>query len=171
MSSAWIGLGSNQGQPATHLAQALQALQELSATRVVQASNAYLTPPWGLTDQDDFLNAVAELATDLLPLELLDAMLKIEADFGRIRDGRRWGPRTLDLDLLTYGGLVVDSLRLTLPHPRLHERAFVLIPLNALRPDLEIPGRGPVQDLLKAIPLKERADIKPSVALNYHRGP
>ena len=171
MPSAWIGLGSNQGQTESNLSRALRALDHLPGSRVVQASDGYLTPPWGLADQDDFLNAVAELSTDLAPLKLLDALLEIEADLGRLRDGPRWGPRTLDLDLLVYEDLIVDPPKLPLPHPRLHERAFVLIPLAALAPTLKIPKQGTVDDLLHALPSSERTDIKLSGSLDYHRQP
>jgi 2-amino-4-hydroxy-6-hydroxymethyldihydropteridine diphosphokinase len=120
----------------------------LPGTRLVAQSRFYRTPPWGLHEQPAFLNAAAELDTVLGPHELLDALLRIERDAGRVRDGERWGPRTLDLDLLHMDGLALHDERLTLPHPRIAERAFVLLPLAELAPDLELSGQGTVSDLL-----------------------
>jgi 2-amino-4-hydroxy-6-hydroxymethyldihydropteridine diphosphokinase len=104
-----------------------------------------------MLNQPDFLNAVVVLETPLLPHDLLDALLGIERDAGRERGGERWGPRTLDLDLLHVDGKTVSDERLTLPHPHIAERAFVLLPLSELSPDLEIPGRGRVVDLLRSV--------------------
>jgi 2-amino-4-hydroxy-6-hydroxymethyldihydropteridine diphosphokinase len=116
----------------------------------VAHSRFYRTPPWGLLEQPPFLNAAAELETAHGPHELLDALLQIERDAGRVRDGERWGPRTLDLDLLHMDGVALHDERLTLPHPRIAERAFVLLPLAELAPDLELPGQGRVGALLAA---------------------
>jgi 2-amino-4-hydroxy-6-hydroxymethyldihydropteridine diphosphokinase len=109
------------------------------------------TEPWGLEEQPRFLNAVAELETTLSPRALLDRLLEIERGLGRTRDGPRWGPRTIDLDLLLFGSESIDEPGLTVPHPRLHERLFVLEPLAELDPELEIPGRGPVRALLRKL--------------------
>jgi 2-amino-4-hydroxy-6-hydroxymethyldihydropteridine diphosphokinase len=171
MASAWIGLGSNLGQTESNLIRALQALDDLPETLILRVSSAYLTPPWGGIDQDDFLNAVCELATALAPQALLKALLEIEEALGRVRDGPRWGPRVLDLDLLVFDDRVVRTPRLTLPHPRLHERAFVLVPLHEIAPDLIIPGQRTVRELLEALPPGERTDIKSSGSLNYHLEP
>lgn len=171
MPSAWIGLGSNQGQTATNLLSALRALDRLPRTRVLQVSDAYRTPPWGVTDQDDFLNAVVELETDLTPDDLLTALLRIEASLGRVRTGPRWGPRLLDLDLLVFDDHVLDTPRLTLPHPRLQERAFVLVPLDQLAPELVIPGLGCVRELLEALPDSDRGDIQRLGCLDDQREP
>lgn len=119
--------------------------------QLVLASRLYQTPPWGKTDQPDFINAVAALDTDLSARELLAGLQCIEHAHGRRRSGPRWGPRTLDIDLLLFGQEIMDCDELTLPHPRLHERAFVLLPLAELAPELEIPGKGPVATLLRVI--------------------
>ena len=134
MAQAAIALGSNL-EPERHLVEGLRLLAE--RVRVTAVSAVYRTPPWGVPDQPDFLNAAVRAETPLAPLDLLDALLEIEARQGRLRDesSRRWGPRTLDLDLLLYDDLILDSPRLTLPHPRLHERLFVLVPLCNLMPE------------------------------------
>jgi len=106
------------------------------------------TEPWGMTDQPRFLNAVAELDAELAPRALLERLAEVERELGRVRDGERWGPRTIDLDLLVYGSETIDEGGLTVPHPRLHERLFVLEPLAELVPDLVVPGRGEVASLL-----------------------
>jgi 2-amino-4-hydroxy-6-hydroxymethyldihydropteridine diphosphokinase len=134
---AYISLGSNLGDSLRTLRQAVVALGGLGA--VVAASSVYETDPVGLTEQPAFLNAVVELDTTLEPLPLLDALLAIEADSGRER-GIRFGPRTLDLDLIWYDGLQLESDRLTLPHPRAHEREFVLRPLADIAPGMELRG-------------------------------
>ncbi len=114
-------------------------------------SKLYATEPWGNRDQPDFINAVAVLDTPLSARELLDALLLIERNAGRERSGERWGPRTLDLDILLYGDSRIDEPALHVPHPRLHERAFVLVPLAEIAPLLYIPGAGRVVDLLSRI--------------------
>jgi len=157
VSLAWIGLGANLGRPQRTLEQALMALDALARTRVTAVSPAYWTEPWGVTDQPAFLNAVACLKTEQSPRELLRLMLAIESGLGRQRDGVRWGPRELDLDLLLFDLQVLDTPDLTLPHPRLHQRAFVLVPLADLVPDLPVPGRGTVSELLEAL-LEEELD-------------
>lgn len=145
--TAYIGLGGNLGDAAGTLRAALDALHALPRTRLLRASRLYLTPAWGRRDQPDFINAAAALETRLAPRELLDALLGIERDFGRDRSdpGARWGPRTLDLDLLLYGDAAIDVPGLRVPHPHLHERAFVLVPLLEIAPDAVIPGRGGVR--------------------------
>ncbi|AKS41297.1 2-amino-4-hydroxy-6-hydroxymethyldihydropteridine diphosphokinase [Wenzhouxiangella marina] len=167
MSRAWVGLGSNQGDSADLLEQALEAIAALPRTRLLAVSPAYRTPAWGVTDQPDFLNAVAELETDMSPECLLGGLLGIESALGRRREGPRWGPRLIDLDLLLVDGLARSTMELSLPHPRLHERAFVLIPLNDLAPELEIPGRGKVGALLAELPASEREAIRSAPALRY----
>lgn len=148
---AYIALGSNLGDSHQQLLDAIEKLAELPHTRLLARSRFYRTPPWGKLDQPDFLNAVAVLETPLPPHDLLDALLDIEREAGRQRDGERWGPRTLDLDLLHVAGKTIDDERLTLPHPHIAERAFVLLPLNDLAPDLDIPGLGRVADLLRTV--------------------
>jgi 2-amino-4-hydroxy-6-hydroxymethyldihydropteridine diphosphokinase len=148
---AYVALGSNLGDSQQQLVDAIHALAALPRTRLLARSHLYRTPPWGVHDQPDFLNAVVVLETPLPPHDLLDAMLEIERAAGRERNGERWGPRTLDLDLLHVAGKTVNDERLSLPHPHISERAFVLLPLNELAPDLEIPGQGRVADLLRAV--------------------
>ena len=149
-SVVFVGLGSNLGDSAAILHDAIAALGRLPATRVLACSRLYRTPAWGVTAQPDFLNAVAMLSTALQPQALLAALLAIERDAGRIRlvDGSdRWGPRTLDLDLLLYGDRCVDEPGLRVPHPHLHERAFALLPLLEIAPYAVIPGIGPARDV------------------------
>jgi 2-amino-4-hydroxy-6-hydroxymethyldihydropteridine diphosphokinase len=145
---AYVALGSNLGDPQQQVLDALDALARLPGTRVLARSQLYRTPPWGVLAQPPFVNAAALLETELSPHALLDALLAIELAAGRVRDGARWGPRTLDLDLLHMPGVQLDDAQLTLPHPRIAERAFVLLPLNDLDPALELPGQGRVDRLL-----------------------
>lgn len=149
--SAFVGLGSNLGDSIATLRGALQALDALPGTRLERASRLYRTAAWGVTDQPDFINAVAMLRTSRPPRQLLSDLLDVERRAGRNRraDGSdRWGPRTLDLDLLLYGDAVIDEPGLHVPHPRLHERAFVLVPLAEIAPDLSIPRIGLVRQAL-----------------------
>lgn len=149
--TCFVGLGSNLGDSARTVQAALRALDGLAHTRLVQASGLYRTPAWGVTTQPDFVNAVARLETTLPALDLLAAMLQVERDAGRVRreDGSdRWGPRTLDLDLLLYADAVIDAPGLRVPHPHLHERVFVLLPLVEIAPDAVIPGVGLARDVL-----------------------
>ncbi len=148
---AYVGLGSNLDRPADRVRAAFDALDRLEGTRCVGRSPLYLSEPLGPPGQPRYVNAAAGLQTALAPSVLLRALHAIEVDHGRIR-GVRWGPRTLDLDLLVYDGLRQDDPGLTLPHPRLHERAFVLYPLQDIAPDLIIPGLGPLGELLARCP-------------------
>jgi 2-amino-4-hydroxy-6-hydroxymethyldihydropteridine diphosphokinase len=150
---AYVALGSNQGECMQLVVDAMAALDGMANTRLIRRSFLYRTAPWGVTEQPDFINAAVELDSALEPRELLDGLLEIERVAGRKREGARWGPRTLDLDLLDYAGRAINEPGLTLPHPRIAERAFVLLPLADLAPDLEIPGQGRVADLLAAIDL------------------
>ena len=142
---AFVGLGANLGDREATIrnAASLLAASRLSTIRE--------TEPWGFEDQPKFLNAVAELETDLTARDLLDRLLVVEQSLGRTREGPRWGPRTIDLDLLLYGDERLDEPDLTVPHPHLHERLFVLEPLAELDPALEVPGKGLVSDLLAGI--------------------
>ncbi|GAB1407172.1 2-amino-4-hydroxy-6-hydroxymethyldihydropteridine diphosphokinase [Thermomonas brevis] len=143
MTRAAVGLGANLGDAEASVRAAILALDALPATRLAAASRLYRTPAWGMTAQPDFINAVALVETALAPRELLDGLLEIERRFGRVRlEGERWGPRTLDLDLLLHGDAIVDEPGLRVPHPRLHERAFALLPLLEAWPDAIIPGIG-----------------------------
>ncbi len=161
---AFVGIGSNLDGPAQQVAQALQLLAELPQTRLVRHSRMYRTPPWGRGDQPDFVNAAAELSTKLSPHALLDALLALERAQGRQRDGSRWGPRTLDLDLLAFDSVRLDEPGLTLPHPHLAERAFVLLPLAEIAPDFIVAGKGRVADLALAIDAAGCAPIEPGAA-------
>ena len=148
MTRAAIGLGANLGDAAGSVRAAIDALAGLPATTLQAASRFYRTPAWGVTAQPDFINAVALVETALPPRDLLDALLAIERSFGRTRlDGERWGPRTLDLDLLLHGDATIDEPGLRVPHPHLHERAFALLPLAEIAPEAEIPGIGMVGKL------------------------
>ncbi|MDP9231132.1 MAG: 2-amino-4-hydroxy-6-hydroxymethyldihydropteridine diphosphokinase [Actinomycetota bacterium] len=152
MARAFVGLGSNLGDPEELIASALELLAGEEGIEVLAVSILRETDPVGFEDQPRFLNGAAELATELAPRELLERLLAIERRLGRIRgEGPRFGPRTIDLDLLLYGEETVQEPGLTLPHPRLHERRFVLEPLAELDPALEVPGRGPVQALLAGL--------------------
>jgi 2-amino-4-hydroxy-6-hydroxymethyldihydropteridine diphosphokinase len=145
--TACIALGSNLDGPRAQVERGFEALGALPQSRLRARSRLYQTPPWGVTGQPEFINAAARLETSLSPRELLDALLAIEAGAGRVR-GVRNGPRVLDLDLLLYGDRQIDDPGLAVPHPRLHERAFVLLPLADVAPELEVPGRGRVRELL-----------------------
>ena len=152
--TAFVGLGGNLGDAAASVRDAFVALGRLPGTRLLRASRLYRTPAWGVTAQPDFVNAVAMIETTLAPTALLQELLRIERDAGRDRlaDGSdRWGPRTLDLDLLLYGDAVIDVPGLSVPHPHMHERAFVLVPLLEIAPDARIPGRAAVADALAAM--------------------
>jgi 2-amino-4-hydroxy-6-hydroxymethyldihydropteridine diphosphokinase len=142
MTLAYVGLGSNLGDRESLIR---RAAEQIGALRLSELRE---TEPWGYEKQPRFLNAVAEIETELPPRRLLDHLLDVEARLGRERVGPKWGPRTIDLDLLLYGDEVVDEDGLTIPHPRLHERRFVLEPLAEIAPELVIPGQGGVEDLL-----------------------
>lgn len=149
---AFVGLGGNVGDIEETLMEALLVLDALPQTSVRAQSRFYRSPPWGNTDQADFINAVVELRTRLAARVLLDYLLEVETRFGRVRsEGDKWGPRTLDLDLLVFGEAILDQPGMHLPHPRLHERAFVLVPLAEIDATLQVPGRGRVSDLLALI--------------------
>jgi 2-amino-4-hydroxy-6-hydroxymethyldihydropteridine diphosphokinase len=142
---AYVGLGANLGDRERAIRQAAELI---GAARL---STIRETEPWGLEGQPRFLNAVAELETELPPRVLLERLLEVERSLGRTREGPRWGPRTIDLDLLLYGDRELDEPGLTVPHPHLHEREFVLEPLAELDPKLVVPGRGMVSDLLAGL--------------------
>lgn len=147
---AYVGLGSNLDQPERQVRLALSELDQLPQTRLRRRSSLYRSPPLGPPGQANYVNAVAMLDTALEPLPLLDQLQSIERRHARVR-GVRWGPRTLDLDLLLYGEREISSPRLSVPHPQMHQRAFVLVPLNEVTPDLQLPGLGPLSDRLRAL--------------------
>lgn len=148
---AFVGIGSNLDDPVAQVRRAIVALAGLPRSRCQRASSLYRTPPWGRTDQPSFINAVAELETALSPRDLLAGLIAIEAAAGRVRDKDRWGPRVLDLDLLLYAQRCIEERDLQVPHPHLHERAFVLLPLAEIAADVSVPGRGRIEDLLAGI--------------------
>lgn len=158
---AWIGLGGNRGNSVTLLESALSLIGSSGGISLLRHSKLYRSAPWGVADQPDFFNAVAELDTQMQPLQLLLFLQKIETDFGRERGDLRWGPRCIDLDLLTYNDLVLRSKDLQIPHPRMHQRAFVLVPILELDPDFRIPGRGKAADCLNRIGLREVESVVP----------
>jgi 2-amino-4-hydroxy-6-hydroxymethyldihydropteridine diphosphokinase len=152
MARVWIGLGSNVGDRLENLRRGLSCLDRLAGTRVAVVSSVYECEPVGKTDQPWFMNAVAEIETGLEPRDLLREILRIERLCGRERL-ERWGPRTLDLDILIYGNRVESEAGLVIPHERLTERAFALLPLSEIAPDLVVPGRGvTVSRLVEALP-------------------
>ncbi len=151
MDVAYVGLGSNLESPADQVERGLAALDRLAVTRVVARSHLYRTTPWGYLQQPDFVNAVAAVETGLDARALMQALLDVEREFGRQRDDLRFGPRVLDLDLLLHANAHIDEPGLHVPHPRLHERAFVLVPLAEIAPQLAVPGQGRVDALLARI--------------------
>jgi 2-amino-4-hydroxy-6-hydroxymethyldihydropteridine diphosphokinase len=156
-----VGLGSNLADPVAQVRRALDELARIPDAQLTARSPLYKSPPLGPQDQPDYINAVAALDTSLAPLELLAALRGIERRHGRVRDGRRWGPRSLDLDMLLYGDLVMDTPELTLPHPGLPERAFVLYPLFDVAPQLAVPGRGAVRELRDRLGSTDIARLEP----------
>jgi 2-amino-4-hydroxy-6-hydroxymethyldihydropteridine diphosphokinase len=148
---AYVGLGANLGNREQTIRRAVDALGRRPGVDVLAVSAFRETEPVGFTDQPPFLNGAAVVETDLEPRALLEALLAVERELGRTRDGPRFGPRTIDLDLLVFGNREVSEPGLTVPHPRLAERAFALEPLVELDPELEIPGRGRVADLLRGL--------------------
>lgn len=148
---AWLGLGSNQQQPVRQISLAIAGLADSDDIEVLKISSLYSSPPWGDVNQDDFVNAVAQVETPLKPLELLHQIQNIENQMGRERSARRWGPRCIDIDILLYGDQTIKLDELEIPHPRMHERCFVLLPLSELEPDLEIPARGTVAESLEGV--------------------
>ena len=147
---AFIGIGANLADPQANVRRAIAAIAAIADSRVVASSSMYRTAPVGRLDQPDFVNAVTELETGLGAEALLDNLLSIEKDFGRERSTRN-APRTLDLDLLIYGDLRCETGRLTLPHPRVRERAFVLVPLVEIAADIRVGALGTAEQLLAAI--------------------
>ena len=148
--TAYVALGANLEDPIAQVKAGITALATLPRTQLVAQSSLYRTAPIGYADQPDFINAVAAVETTLNPRELLAALLAIERHHGRVREFAN-APRTLDLDVLLYGDLRMHEDGLTIPHPRMHERAFVLAPLAEIAPQSEIPGHGRVNELLRGV--------------------
>lgn len=156
----FVGLGSNLNSPEEQIDNALLALESLDETILVTFSSLYKNSPMGPQDQPDYLNAVAEIETTLEPLQLLDQLQQIESQQGRCR-GRRWGERTIDLDILLYGQDIVSYERLQIPHPGVSERPFVLMPLAEIAgDDLNVPGEGVVGELLRRCDCGEMTKIE-----------
>ncbi len=147
---AYVALGANLGDAPAAVEAAIAELGRLPSTRLAARSSLYRTAPVGYADQPDFVNAVAALDTTLTPRALLDALLALEHARGRTRDFPN-APRTLDLDVLLYGAQAVREPGLTIPHPRMHERAFVLVPLAEIAPEIEVPGYGRATDLARRL--------------------
>lgn len=139
---AYLALGANLGEPLANVTGAIADLGQVPGISLKDRSPLYRTPPLGPSGQPDYINAVIEVCTDLDPEALLDACQGVERAYGRVRDGARWGPRTLDVDVLLYGDRTIASERLTVPHPEMTRRAFVMVPLAALAPEVEVPGHG-----------------------------
>jgi 2-amino-4-hydroxy-6-hydroxymethyldihydropteridine diphosphokinase len=150
-SVAYVGIGSNLDDPERQVQSAIEAVRRMPHSRLLRVSRLFRTPPWGRAEQPAFVNAAVAVATGLAPRELLDALLAIERERGRYRDGTRWGPRVIDLDILLYGDLSVDEEGLRIPHPHIAERAFVLLPLADIDAGLRVPGHGSVRDLLDRV--------------------
>ncbi|BDU36132.1 2-amino-4-hydroxy-6-hydroxymethyldihydropteridine diphosphokinase [Vibrio nigripulchritudo] len=151
MITVYIAVGSNLSDPVTQALQGIEALKSIPNTELVRASSLYSSTPMGPQNQPDYINAVVEVQTSLTPLELLDSTQKIELEQGRVRKDERWGPRTLDLDIVLYGNEVIDSERLTVPHYGMKIREFVLYPLAEIAPSLTLPDGTQLQTLLKQV--------------------
>lgn len=158
MSRAVLSIGSNLGDRLAHLRSVIDGLQDAGAT-VLAVSPVYQTAPWGVTEQPDYLNAIVLAEAQLSPIGWLRLGQRCEREAGRVRD-RRWGPRTLDVDIVDVDGEPLDEPQLRLPHPRAHERAFVLVPWLDADPSADLAGRGPVGDLVAALPDAERAGVR-----------
>ena len=146
---SYIGIGSNQQDPVKQAQQAIQTLKNLPKSKLTSCSSLYSSTPMGPQDQPDYVNAVAEIETELSAIELLDALQKIELNQGRVRKDNRWGPRTLDLDIILYDDQQINSERLIVPHYGMHEREFVLYPLAEIAPNLTLPNGTLLSQLLE----------------------
>ncbi|WP_147195342.1 2-amino-4-hydroxy-6-hydroxymethyldihydropteridine diphosphokinase [Pantoea sp. MBD-2R] len=151
MTRVYLALGSNLADPLHQVQAALDALAALPDTRLVATSSLYRTPPYGPPDQPDYLNAAVALDTELAPEALLDLTQRIELEQGRVRKDERWGPRTLDLDIMLFGDLTLNTPRLIVPHYDMHNRAFMLVPLLEIVPDIVLPDGTRARDLLSGL--------------------
>ena len=149
MTIVYIAVGSNLSDPVNQAKQAINSLKTLPKSEFLQASSLYSSSPMGPQDQPDYINAVVAVKTELTPLELLDSTQAIEQEQGRVRKEERWGPRTLDLDIILFGDEVIDSERLTIPHYGMKEREFVLYPLAEIAPSLTLPDGTELSELLE----------------------
>jgi len=153
MSVVFIALGANLGDPLKQAQDAIESINQLQSTEVIKTSPFYRSKPLGPKDQPDYLNAVIKIITELSPIELLHTLQKIEKDLGRVRKANRWGPRTLDLDILLYDNIQMSSEHLTIPHYDMKNREFVLYPLYDLEPQLVLPDQSALSDLITHLPL------------------
>lgn len=153
----YIGLGSNVGDKCQNIYYANKLISQINHTRMIKQSSLYITAPWGKTDQDDFINQVIEIETELAPLDLLGELQSIEIKLGRLRN-EKWGPRVIDLDILLYGEEIIHLNELMVPHPYLFERLFVLIPLQEIEPDLKFPDGSKIEEVLIRVPHREGAN-------------
>ncbi|MGF1720075.1 2-amino-4-hydroxy-6-hydroxymethyldihydropteridine diphosphokinase [Vibrio kyushuensis] len=151
MAIVYIAIGSNLADPVGQANDAIEALKHLPKSTLLSASQLYSSSPMGPQDQPDYINAVVAIETQLTPLELLDCTQTIELEQGRVRKDERWGPRTLDLDIILYGNDVIDSERLIVPHYGMKEREFVLYPLAEIAPNLTLPDGTELQHLLSKV--------------------
>ncbi|MGR9014288.1 MAG: 2-amino-4-hydroxy-6-hydroxymethyldihydropteridine diphosphokinase [Gammaproteobacteria bacterium] len=152
---AYIGLGSNLANPVEQIQAARTAISQIAGVYELAFSSLYHSSPMGPQDQPDYVNAVISIETDLSPIDLLRCLQRIENAQGRVRKAERWGARTLDLDMLIYGDQLIKLPDLIVPHAGLTERAFVLYPLYEIAPQLTVPGKGHIADLLKQCPMNE----------------
>lgn len=167
--TAWIGLGSNLGDGTRLTKRALELLGQDDSIQVLRTSSLYRTSPWGHAAQPDYINSVAELSVSMEPLQLLETLMEVEQRLGRTRSGRRWGPRCMDLDVLLLENRILFLPGLAVPHPRMHRRAFVLVPLCELEPGLLIPGRGTVRACLDRLPGRDVASCMARTDENLRR--
>ncbi|KZX62559.1 2-amino-4-hydroxy-6-hydroxymethyldihydropteridine pyrophosphokinase [Vibrio sp. HI00D65] len=151
MITAYIAVGSNLADPVSQANLAIEMLKSLPRSTFIATSQLYSSTPMGPQNQPDYINAVVAIKTELTPIELLDCTQKIELEQGRVRKDERWGPRTLDLDIVLYGNEVIDSERLTIPHYGMKEREFVLYPLAEIAPSLQLPDGTELTELLKIV--------------------
>lgn len=149
--SAYIGLGANLNNPKQQIEVAFKALANLPNTQLLLRSSLYQSAPMGPQDQDDYINAVAKIETSLTPIDLLDQLQSIEKTQGRVRKAERWGPRTLDLDLLLFGDQAIQCERLTIPHYGLRQRAFVLLPIQEIAPELKLPDGTSINSIVEEL--------------------
>ncbi|NKC12499.1 MAG: 2-amino-4-hydroxy-6-hydroxymethyldihydropteridine diphosphokinase [Gammaproteobacteria bacterium] len=164
---AYVGIGANLDEPREQVVRAFKALEDVPRTQLRARSSLYHSRPMGSPMQPDYVNAAALIETALLPHQLLDELQRIEGAQGRIRGALRWQARTLDLDLLLYGTWRVRTPRLTVPHPGLHERDFVLAPLAELTPDLVLPRYGAVKDVLEHLGRASKYVVNPALATDH----
>lgn len=153
MNQVYVGLGSNLAQPEQQIKDALRAIASLPSTSVTATSSLYVSRPMGPQDQPSYVNAVLGGQTEMQPVEFLHCLQKIEREHGRERKAERWGPRTLDLDILLFGNQVIDSVELTVPHYGMGEREFVLYPLHEIAPKLHLPNGTKLSEMLNNCPL------------------